>query len=62
MALTRDYKQTIQQRAKRDPNFASLLMNEAVTSFLAGEPDTARVLRRFRAPGEMVHVCDRALP
>ena len=49
MALTRDYKQTIRERAQRDPDFAALLMNEAVTNFLAGEPDTARVLRRFRA-------------
>jgi DNA-binding phage protein len=46
MALTRDYKQTIRERAQRDPDFAALLMNEAVTSFLAGEPETARVLLR----------------
>jgi DNA-binding phage protein len=46
MALTRDYKQTIQERAKRDPDFAAQLMNEAVTSFLAGEPEVARIILR----------------
>ncbi len=33
MALTRDYKQTIRERAGRDPNFAASLMNEAISSF-----------------------------
>lgn len=46
MALTRDYRQTIRERARRDPDFATHLLNEAVTSFLAGEPETARVLLR----------------
>jgi DNA-binding phage protein len=46
MALTRDYKQTIQERAHRDPDFAAHLMNEAVTAFLAGEPDVARLILR----------------
>lgn len=46
MALTRDYKQTIRERAERDPNFATALMNEAVSSFLNGEPETARLILR----------------
>ena len=46
MALTRDYKQTIRERAERDPNFAASLMNEAVSSFLDGEPGTARLILR----------------
>jgi len=46
MALTRDYKQTIRERAEKDPNFAASLMNEAVASFLCGEPETARLILR----------------
>jgi len=46
MALTRDYKQTIRERAERDPNFAASLMNEAVSCFLDGESETARLILR----------------
>ena len=46
MALTRDYKETIRERAERDPNFAASLMNEAVSSFLDGEAETARLILR----------------
>lgn len=46
MALTRDYKETIQERVAKDPYFAASLMNEAVTAFLEGEPETARTILR----------------
>ena len=46
MALTRDYKQTIRERAERDPHFAASLMNEAVSCFLDGEAETARLILR----------------
>lgn len=46
MALTRDYKETIQNRAQREPEFAAALLDEAVTLFLNGEPDTARLILR----------------
>lgn len=46
MALTRDYKQTIRERVEKDPNFATALMNEAVSCFLNGEPETARLMLR----------------
>ena len=46
MALTRDYKQTIRERAERDPDFAASLMNEAVSSLLDGEPETTRLVLR----------------
>ena len=46
MALTRNFKQTIQERAERDPDFAAHLMHEAVTSFLHGDPHTARIILR----------------
>jgi DNA-binding phage protein len=46
MALTRDFKATIATRAERDPAFAKAMLDEAVTLFLNGEPDTARLLLR----------------
>jgi DNA-binding phage protein len=46
MALTRDYKETIQNRAQREPEFAAALLDEAITLFLNGEPETARLMLR----------------
>ena len=46
MALTRDYKQTVRDRTERDSDFAASLMNEAVSCFLDGEPETARLILR----------------
>ncbi|AOA07035.1 DNA-binding protein [Pseudomonas sp. TMW 2.1634] len=46
MALTRSFKQTIAERAERDPAFAQALLDEAATLFLNGEPEMARVILR----------------
>jgi|GEM_PF-451215 len=46
MALTRDSRHTVVERVKRDPAFAKALLDEAVTLFLNGEPDTARLVLR----------------
>jgi DNA-binding phage protein len=46
MALTRDFKQTIAERAQRDPEFARAMLNEAAMLFLNGEPETARIILR----------------
>jgi DNA-binding phage protein len=46
MALTRDFKETVTQRAQRDPLFAQALLDEAATLFLNGEPETARLILR----------------
>jgi DNA-binding phage protein len=46
MALTRDFKQTMVERAGRDPAFAKALLDEAATLFLNGEPETARLILR----------------
>ncbi len=46
MTLTRDFKQTVVERVQRDPAFAKALLDEAATSFLSGEPDTARLILR----------------
>jgi DNA-binding phage protein len=46
MALSRDFKETVVARARRDPRFAVALLNEAATAFLEGEPDIARMVLR----------------
>jgi DNA-binding phage protein len=46
MPLTRDFKQTVVERVRRDPAFARALLDEAATLFLNGEPHTARLILR----------------
>lgn len=46
MVLTRDFKETVKERANRDPAFAKALLDEAATLFLNGEPQTARLILR----------------
>jgi len=46
MGLTRDFKETIVERLRRDPEFAKALLDEAATLFLNGEPHTARLILR----------------
>ncbi|MBD3669280.1 MAG: transcriptional regulator [Gammaproteobacteria bacterium] len=46
MALSRDYKETISERGKNDPEFAAALLDEAITLFLNGEPEVARLVLR----------------
>jgi len=46
MALTRDFRETVAARVKRDPAFAQALLDEALTLFLNGEPDTAKLILR----------------
>ncbi|MBC7620389.1 MAG: transcriptional regulator [Candidatus Saccharibacteria bacterium] len=46
MALTRDFKDTVVARVQNDPAFAQALLDEAVTLFFDGEPDTAKLILR----------------
>ena len=46
MPLTRDFKQTVVERVRRDPAFARALLDEAATLFLNGEPQLARLILR----------------
>ena len=46
MALTRDFKETVNKRAQNDPKFASALLDEAIDFFLNGEPELARLILR----------------
>jgi DNA-binding phage protein len=44
--LTRDVAETIDARIVRDSEFAIALLDEAVSLFLNGEPETARLILR----------------
>ena len=46
MTLTRDFKETVVARVRRDPKFARTLLDESATLFLNGEPEAARLLLR----------------
>ncbi len=46
MPLTRDFKETIQMRARRDANFREALLKEAVDALLAGEVDVGKTVLR----------------
>jgi len=46
MVLTRDFNQSINLRIQRDPDFAKALLDEAISLFLNGESETARLILR----------------
>ena len=46
MALTRNSKQSVIDRARRETAFAKALLDEAAELFLNGEPDSARIVLR----------------
>lgn len=46
MALTRDFRRTIEARARRDPDFAVALLEEAANAFLDGEGEAVRTILR----------------
>ena len=46
MPITRDYKETIDQRVISDSKFAGALLDEALSLFLNGESDVARLVLR----------------
>lgn len=48
MLMTRDFKETVQARARRDPVFREALFMEGVECLLAGDVDTGKaVLRNY---------------
>ena len=48
MPLTRDFKETIRERAGRDAAFREALLKEAVDALLAGDVETGKtVLRNY---------------
>jgi DNA-binding phage protein len=46
MALTRDFKETIRARVKRDPGFRRALLREGIENFLAGDVETGKIILR----------------
>jgi hypothetical protein len=46
MALTRDFKETIQARVKRDPGFRKALLREGIENFLSGDVETGKIILR----------------
>lgn len=46
MALTRDFKETVQARAKRDPEFRRALLQEGIACLLGGDVDAGKILLR----------------
>lgn len=63
MALTRDFKETVAARVQNDPAFAQALLEEAITLFVNGEPESAKLILRdlvnatvgFEALAEEIH-------
>lgn len=63
MALTRDFKETVAARVQNDPAFAQALLDEAITLFVNGEPESAKLILRdlvnatvgFDALAEEIH-------
>jgi DNA-binding phage protein len=48
MPLTRDFRQTLQARVRRDPAFRQELLREGIESFLSGDVETGKsVLRDY---------------
>jgi DNA-binding phage protein len=46
MALTREFRQTVQRRVRRDPRFARALLGEAVQAMLSGDVEAGKTLAR----------------
>jgi len=46
MAVTRDFRETVQARIESDENFAAALLDEAIQLFLNNEPSMARLVLR----------------
>src|SRR3546814_16164713 len=70
MALTRDFKETVAARVQNDPAFAQALLDEAITLFVNGEPESAKLILRdlvnttitFEALAEEIHKPAKSLP
>ncbi len=46
MALTKDFKETIQNRVQKDPEFREALFKESIQCLLAGDMETGKSLLR----------------
>ena len=46
--MTRNFKETINDRVQKEPEFAKALLDEAISLFLYGELETARLILKSR--------------
>jgi len=46
MPLTRDFRQTILARARREPRYREALLTEAINAYLAGDTATGKAILR----------------
>jgi DNA-binding phage protein len=46
MALTRDFKETVAARARREPRFREALFTEAINAYLGGDLTTGKAILR----------------
>jgi DNA-binding phage protein len=51
--MVRDYKETVENRVRKDPDFATALLDEAISLLLNGEPATARLILRDLVNGTL---------
>lgn len=69
MALTRDFKETVQDRASRDPEFRDALLSEALACLLSGDLDAGKIVLRdyinatvgFKALGSLTNKPPKSL-
>jgi hypothetical protein len=69
MALTRDFKETIRARVRRDPAFRKHLLREGIESFLSGDVETGKTVLRdyinatvgFKELAEITHHSPKSL-
>jgi len=69
MALTRDFKETVQARVKRDAGFRKALLREGIENFLSGDVETGKIILRdfinatigFAKLGEATHRSAKSL-
>lgn len=69
MALTREFKETVQARVQRDPAFRRALLVEGMQSLLNGDVETGKVILRdyinatggFEKLGREAHVPPKSL-
>lgn len=46
MTVTKDFRETVQERIQNDAEYATALLDEAISLFLNDEPDMARLVLR----------------
>ena len=46
MATTKSFKELVQARAVREPDFAAALLREGINTILSGDVDTAKIILR----------------